>query len=622
MRAKMEKPDIRDARTSRRSSQNDYSKLTKSPTKSKFPLAALDAALLYATKFDWHVFPARLAKGQKSSHKSAEHSGGRAWGMTKDPAEIARDFKKWPKCVGVPTGAINGIVVIEADTIEGHGVDGLASLEALAGKSGEFPKTLIARSPSGSIHRYYRHPGGYIGSTASKLAPGVDVKGDGGMVIAPPSIRPDGLAYEWLNWGTPIADLPTWLAEKLASEARPAVVVPSNKPPPEPEEISKALAVIPNDDVDWEAWNKVGMAIYASTDGSDEGKALFASWSAKSIKHDLKKLNAKWKLYDRSPPTQLTAGTLFFMASEADPDWRDEPHDEPEEGSATLEGIELHEEAEDTAPKFSEEELALLFATKFADKLRFVEAWGRWVICRKSVWKIDEKRRVFTLARDLCRAVAKTAKKTDAKRIASATHDLLWSALAQEDRRIAADADQWDTDPWLLNTPGGVVDLRTGFMRPSRPDDYMTKITQSRLIRNARRRCSTPFSKGSPPIQSCARFIIRKYGYCLTGETREHAMFFNYGEGRNGKTTLMSMISAIMGSYAIGAPIETFTEKNRDGHPTELARLQGARLVTANETEEGRRWNESTHQRADGRRDDHSAFHEAGLLHVQAPVQA
>jgi hypothetical protein len=71
-------------------------------------------------------------------------------------------------------------------------VDGLAGLEALQAEHGPLPDTLMAESPSGSVHRYYRHPGQYITSTSSKIAPGVDIKGDGGMVIAPPSKREDG----------------------------------------------------------------------------------------------------------------------------------------------------------------------------------------------------------------------------------------------------------------------------------------------------------------------------------------------------------------------------------------------------------------------------------------------
>ena len=85
----------------------------------------------------------------------------------------------------------------------------------------------------------------------------------------------------------------------------------------------------------------------------------------------------------------------------------------------------------------------------------------------------------------------------------------------------------------------------------------------------------------------------RVLGYGLTGLTREHALFFGYGTGANGKSVLLSTIAGILGKYHRTAPIETFTASNGDRHPTDLAGLRGARLVTATETEEGRRWAES-----------------------------
>jgi putative DNA primase/helicase len=84
--------------------------------------------------------------------------------------------------------------------------------------------------------------------------------------------------------------------------------------------------------------------------------------------------------------------------------------------------------------------------------------------------------------------------------------------------------------------------------------------------------------------------LQRVFGYCLTGSTREHALFFFYGTGANGKSVLINIISWILGDYQRMAPMETFTVTQNDRHPTELAWLQGRRLVTAVETEEGRRW--------------------------------
>jgi hypothetical protein len=75
----------------------------------------------------------------------------------------------------------------------------------LEAKHGSLPATLEAESPSGSIHRYYKHPGFKIKNSGSGIAPGVDVRGDGGQVVAPPSVKPGKGAYKWRN-DLPIAD--------------------------------------------------------------------------------------------------------------------------------------------------------------------------------------------------------------------------------------------------------------------------------------------------------------------------------------------------------------------------------------------------------------------------------
>jgi putative DNA primase/helicase len=88
-------------------------------------------------------------------------------------------------------------------------------------------------------------------------------------------------------------------------------------------------------------------------------------------------------------------------------------------------------------------------------------------------------------------------------------------------------------------------------------------------------------------------YLQRAVGYALTGLTQEHALFFAYGTGANGKSVLLSTAAGLLGDYHKTAPIETFTASNSDRHPTDLASLRGARLVTATETEEGRRWAEA-----------------------------
>src|SRR5262249_17273115 len=87
-------------------------------------------------------------------------------------------------------------------------------------------------------------------------------------------------------------------------------------------------------------------------------------------------------------------------------------------------------------------------------------------------------------------------------------------------------------------------------------------------------------------------FLQRMCGYALTGSTHEHALFFGYGLGANGKTVFTDTVSGILADYHCTAPIETFTAAAVDRHPTELADLRGAPLVHAVGTEDGRRWAE------------------------------
>jgi Protein of unknown function (DUF3987)/Bifunctional DNA primase/polymerase, N-terminal/Primase C terminal 2 (PriCT-2) len=287
------------------------------------PKATLECALSYAAR-GWHIFPA--PRGEKKSHKSAERSNGSKWGKTTDADEIKRDFARWPEAnIGIATGVESGFFVVEADTEEGHDVDGIASMAALEGKHGPLPRTLMAESPSGSIHYYFKWPQwreirNSAGTSTSGIAPGVDVRGEGGMVIAPPSIRGND-TYKWIT-NEPIADAPEWLIElAIAASGGSGEREPGDEPEAELYDIEEALAVIPNDDLGWEDWNRVGMAAYRATGG--RGFAAFDKWSQKSKKYDAAVTAERWHQFSRSKPNRIGAGTIFHLANEAQPRWRD-----------------------------------------------------------------------------------------------------------------------------------------------------------------------------------------------------------------------------------------------------------------------------------------------------------
>ena len=116
---------------------------------------------------------------------------------------------------------------------------------------------------------------------------------------------------------------------------------------------------------------------------------------------------------------------------------------------------------------FTDEALALRFAERHADDLRYVAAWSKWMTWDGRRWQFDDTLRAFDLVRKICReAAAECKKRKVAAGLASAKTVAAVERLAKADRRLAATVDQWDADPWLLNTPRGVIDLRTG--RPAR----------------------------------------------------------------------------------------------------------------------------------------------------------
>jgi putative DNA primase/helicase len=183
---------------------------------------------------------------------------------------------------------------------------------------------------------------------------------------------------------------------------------------------------------------------------------------------------------------------------------------------------------------------------------------------------------------------------SEAKKIASAKTRAAVVSLSAEDERIAATVSQWDLDPWLLNTPDVVIDLHTGKMREHRADDYMTKITAVSPDASCPIPLWTAFmQRVTDENKELQQYLGRICGYALTGLTTEHELYFLFGDGRNGKGVFMGTIAGILDEYHCNAPIETFTATTNEQHPTELARLRGARLVTATETEVGRRWAES-----------------------------
>jgi|CZKF01.1.fsa_nt_gi hypothetical protein len=199
-------------------------------------MTTLKAALDYAA-CGWLVIPLNNPKqGVCSCRKKGCSSPGKhprtEHGLndgSKDPKQIARWWEKWPDAnLGILTGQESGLLVLDVD-----GVDGKASLQALTAAHGSLPPTLCSKTgrkgtdgKRAGCHYYFRAPVGVaIRNSAGTLGKGLDIRADGGYVVAPPSLHPSGLLYEWLAPEPPLADVPPWMLAKLTG-AKPAPEAP------------------------------------------------------------------------------------------------------------------------------------------------------------------------------------------------------------------------------------------------------------------------------------------------------------------------------------------------------------------------------------------------------------
>lgn len=241
----------------------------------------------------------------------------------------------------------------------------------------------------------------------------------------------------------------------------------------------------------------------------------------------------------------------------------------------------------------TEDGVAQSFAARYRDRLRYCHHTGAWFQWDGNVWRQEETHLAFCWARQLARECRELAKSTD-KGASKAAFAAAIERFAQSDRAFAVTSETWDRDPFLLGTPAGTVDLRTGRLRSAIQTDFITKSAAVAPAETPECPLWLKFlDEATRGDTGMIRFLRQWCGYCLTGDIREHALVFAYGPGGNGKGVFLNTVVGIMGDYANAAPMDTFTVATSDRHPTDLAGLRGARMVCASETEEGRAWAES-----------------------------
>ena len=245
-----------------------------------------------------------------------------------------------------------------------------------------------------------------------------------------------------------------------------------------------------------------------------------------------------------------------------------------------------------------------------ADVLRWephAERWVRWTPARSvddalagvGVWRNDDSGRVLTEVEDVIRFTVANDRRDggdayrrqrDRLRAESVRHYRAVIELMAP--RLAVGSDGFDSEPHLLGTPGGVVDLRSGERRHAVQSDM---VRMSTSVEPAERHAECPMweefmDETTGGDADLHRFLWLWWGYSLWGDPAEQKFLICIGPGGNGKGVMLGVVSHLLGGYARAAPMETFVRRSVQAHPTELAMLTGARLVTAQEVESGGAW--------------------------------
>ena len=464
----------------------------------------------------------------------------------------------WPG-VGIVTGPLSGVLVLDVD-----GPEGEAEL-----KKHSHPPTPMVRTPGGGQHLYFRHPDADV-KTGIRVAPGLDVKASGGYVVAPPSVGPSGESYEWIIGPeeTNLADVPEWLMRIIEQPRRNGVASPVGERMPKGER------------------NK-GLTSYAGTmrrRGGSEAEILAALRVANEERCD--------------PP--LDAEEVEKIATSV-------ARYTPAEGNASGDVVRGSFNGNGTPQPRRGYNLTDLgnaerFVAHHGEDVRYCYPWRKWLVRTGARWERDDAGRVHRLAKETVRSIYREASEAEdeERRKALAKH----AAASESETRIRAlvelaksevpiSPDELDADRWLLNVQNGTIDLRTGELREHRREDLITKLVPAEYDPNATAPTWEAFLERVLPGEELRGFVQRAAGYSATGDTSEQCMFIHHGPGANGKSTFQETVAAALGDYAMRTPTETLLVKRAGGVPNDVARLKGARFVTASETEEGRRLAES-----------------------------
>jgi putative DNA primase/helicase len=390
--------------------------------------------------------------------------------------EARRIFTENPEAnIGVATGPASGVVVLDVDVIDKYGnpKPGKANLRKLERDVGTLSKTTLVRTTTGGQHYWFEYHGKDIRDSESKLALGLDIRGDGGYVVEPHSTI-NGKKYEWVNGLYRRKPLPDDLHElilkakkgkRTQTDDEEAAETSADKKASDPTLCREALHAIKQIVKDWDNYGDcidVGRAIR----GAELERKDWHEWAAKSDKYTEAWADEKWDSF--KPPHKSGAGSIFYWAEQS--------------GWVRPKSIFVPE---------TEGGLATLFIQQHGRDVRYDEVKETWYAWNGTLWvrqpkkAADIQERVKTTIFSIISDAFKLDEDSDKQR---RKEKLLWGFksdrkqvmrgamdLAASDPKLRISMDKLDRDPLLLGTLSGIIDLRTGKLIKAARENLVTR---------------------------------------------------------------------------------------------------------------------------------------------------
>ena len=558
----------------------------------------LREALYYASQLSWKVFPTHqpVASFQCScgnpdcgrntgKHPRVAHGLNDA---TADLVQIQQWFAKWPHSnIAIRTGLASGIVVADFD-----GAAGLKILQSHPGIN-----TPTVRTGSGGRHLFFKATGA-LPSCAPILPrlPGLDLRADGGYVVAAPSIAASyDNRYEWLIHprDVPLADLPPWLVAIIAERASKGVggritISAAQKAAVETSPLDQRIKMAR------QYLNKYVRQVQNKGYRDNTGTAL------------------SLQLRDLALPLDTAERIILEYQAAAAPygDPRD-PYT-PQKALITLHGIYETEQREpptplppENIPLYTDEGNADRLITAYGDDIRYCAALQRWYINDGIRWYEEDQD--TTHLSQMFSNVIRRFERAEMERIGPLGDEakpLLRHVhysqginghnaaikMAARKAAIQISSDDFDSHPYLFNVLNGTIELRSGELRPHRREDYLTNVVDIEYDPNAE-----PIPEWQQtldiflPDKEVQLFYQKCWGYSILGKSPDY-VFFGYGDTKTGKTTITRAIMSTIGSYGRYMDTNTLLRSvnTSPGSPrADLLKLVGARAVWADENNEG-----------------------------------